>query len=69
MERDENKIEQLKKEIPVKKESLVLKRGSSLGLVIFDVVNGFCTVGSGNMVSTSLQHELMNHVGYMTKGR
>ncbi|WZY89440.1 hypothetical protein YC2023_046175 [Brassica napus] len=31
-----------------------LKRGSSFGLVIVDVVNGFCTVGSGNMVTTNL---------------
>ncbi|CAN8283912.1 unnamed protein product [Cochlearia groenlandica] len=49
MATNETILDLLKKEIPVEEETLVLNRDSSVGLVIVDVVNGFCTVGSGNM--------------------
>lgn len=44
-------IDQLKNELPVEHESLVLSGddGVKTGLVLVDVVNGFCTVGAGNL--------------------
>jgi hypothetical protein len=40
----------LKDELPVVQESLVLSGDVKIGLVLIDVVNGFCTVGAGNLV-------------------
>ncbi|XP_062144181.1 nicotinamidase 1 [Alnus glutinosa] len=39
----------LKDELPVVQESLVLSGDVKIGLVLIDVVNGFCTVGAGNL--------------------
>nr|AAD15566.1 unknown protein [Arabidopsis thaliana] len=51
MANHETIFDQLKKQIPVdEEEPLILNRDSSVGLVIVDVVNGFCTIGSGNMM-------------------
>lgn len=58
MANHESKLDQLKEEIPVDEGSLVLNGDSSVGLVIVDVVNGFCTVGSGNMVNYSFNPSL-----------
>lgn len=44
-------IELLKNEIPVEQESFLLSGGVKTGLVLVDIVNGFCTVGSGNLVT------------------
>ncbi|XP_047318120.1 nicotinamidase 1 [Impatiens glandulifera] len=43
------KIDLLKEELPVEQETLVLDGDVKTGLVIVDVVNGFCTVGAGNL--------------------
>lgn len=40
----------LKEELPVEQDSLVLSGDVKTGLVIVDVVNGFCTVGAGHLV-------------------
>ncbi|KAL9241391.1 hypothetical protein vseg_015509 [Gypsophila vaccaria] len=42
-------IDQLKKELPLKQQSLTLNGDVSTGLVLVDIVNGFCTVGAGNL--------------------
>ncbi|KAF5738037.1 nicotinamidase 1-like isoform X1 [Tripterygium wilfordii] len=42
-------IELLKSELPVEQESLTLNGDVNTGLVLVDVVNGFCTVGAGNL--------------------
>lgn len=47
-------IELLKEELPVNQESLVLSEDVKTGLVLVDIVNGFCTVGSGNLVTYRL---------------
>lgn len=44
-------MEVLKNELPVEQENLVLSGELKTGLVLVDIVNGFCTVGSGNLVS------------------
>ncbi|XP_010472245.1 PREDICTED: nicotinamidase 1 [Camelina sativa] len=63
MANHETILDHLKKEIPVdEEESLVLNRDSSVGLVIVDVVNGFCTVGSGNMAPTEPNEQISKMV-------
>ncbi|MBA0803303.1 hypothetical protein Gohar_013534 [Gossypium harknessii] len=42
-------IDLLKKELPVEEGSLVLSKDVKTGLVLVDVVNGFCSVGAGNL--------------------
>lgn len=44
-------VELLKKEIPLDQESVVLAEDTVNGLVLVDIINGFCTVGAGNLVS------------------
>lgn len=44
-------IDLLKSEIPVEEDEPVLLSGDvNTGLVLVDIVNGFCTVGAGNLV-------------------
>ncbi|KAE9597964.1 hypothetical protein Lal_00029577 [Lupinus albus] len=42
-------VELLKEELPVEQEPLHLSSDISTGLVLVDLVNGFCTVGAGNL--------------------
>ncbi|KAL8211261.1 hypothetical protein R6Q57_005698 [Mikania cordata] len=42
-------IDLVKNEIPVDEESVTLTDDVAFGLVIVDVVNGFCTVGAGHL--------------------
>ncbi|KAK7368849.1 hypothetical protein VNO80_10880 [Phaseolus coccineus] len=42
-------VELLKKEIPLEQESVVLAEDKVNGLVLVDIINGFCTVGAGNL--------------------
>ena len=44
-------VELLKNEIPLEQESVVLAEDAVNGLVLVDIINGFCTVGAGNLVS------------------
>lgn len=41
--------ELLKAEIPLEQESVVLSEDEVNGLVLVDIINGFCTVGAGNL--------------------
>ena len=43
-------VELLKENLPVTQEPFVLSGDVNTGLVLVDVVNGFCTVGAGNLV-------------------
>ncbi|XP_043721456.1 nicotinamidase 1-like [Telopea speciosissima] len=42
-------LDLLKNELPLKQESLVLSEDVVTGLVLVDVINGFCTVGAGDL--------------------
>lgn len=42
-------IDLLKEELPVEQESLFLSADLKPALVLVDVINGFCTVGAGNL--------------------
>lgn len=43
-------IDILKNELPLVLESVVLPDDVVTGLVLVDIINGFCTVGAGNLV-------------------
>jgi len=43
-------VDLLREHLPVEQESVVLSGDVKTGLVLVDVVNGFCTVGAGNLV-------------------
>lgn len=47
-------VELLKNEIPLEQESVVLAEDAVNGLVLVDIINGFCTVGAGNLVAALL---------------
>ncbi|XP_016510661.1 nicotinamidase 1-like isoform X1 [Nicotiana tabacum] len=42
-------IDILKNEIPIEEESLIITEDVKAGLVLVDIINGFCTVGAGNL--------------------
>ncbi|KAK8672999.1 hypothetical protein V6N13_111355 [Hibiscus sabdariffa] len=42
-------VDLLKKDLPFEQDSLVLSQDVKTGLVLVDLVNGFCTVGAGNL--------------------
>ncbi|XP_007042825.2 PREDICTED: nicotinamidase 1 [Theobroma cacao] len=42
-------IDLLKNELPLEQESVVLPEEVVTGLVLVDIINGFCTVGAGNL--------------------
>lgn len=43
-------IDLIKNEIPLNEESVVISEAAKTGLVLVDIINGFCTVGAGNLV-------------------
>lgn len=42
-------VDLVKKELPLVQESVVLSEDDMPGLVLVDIINGFCTVGSGTL--------------------
>lgn len=46
----ETAIDMLKTELPVEQDSFILSEDVKTGLVLVDMVNGFCTVGAGKLV-------------------
>ncbi|KAK6135656.1 hypothetical protein DH2020_030593 [Rehmannia glutinosa] len=42
-------VEILKNEIPFEEESVYISEDSKAGLVLVDIINGFCTVGAGSL--------------------
>ncbi|GER55574.1 nicotinamidase 1 [Striga asiatica] len=42
-------VDILKNEIPFEEESVFISDDSKAGLVLVDIINGFCTVGAGNL--------------------
>ncbi|KAB2058199.1 hypothetical protein ES319_A11G218100v1 [Gossypium barbadense] len=56
-------IDLLKKELPFEEGSLVLSIDVKTGLVLVDVVNGFCSVGAGNLAPVKPDKQ----ISYMVK--
>ena len=47
-------VDLLKNELPLEQESVGLPEDVVNGLVLVDIINGFCSVGAGNLVTESL---------------
>lgn len=43
-------IDLLRNEIPLEQETVNFSEDAVTGLVLVDIINGFCTVGAGNLV-------------------
>lgn len=56
-------IDLLKNELPLEQETVVLPEDVVTGLVLVDIINGFCTVGAGNLVSMTLSKCVIMFVG------
>ncbi|KAF8406096.1 hypothetical protein HHK36_008176 [Tetracentron sinense] len=55
-------LDLLKNELPLVQESLVLSQDFTTGLVLVDVINGFCTVGAGNLAPTEPNEQISGMV-------
>ncbi|KAA8536392.1 hypothetical protein F0562_028870 [Nyssa sinensis] len=51
-------LDLLKMEIPLEEESVVLSEDVKTGLVLVDIINGFCTVGAGNLAPTEPNRQI-----------
>ncbi|KAL4294475.1 hypothetical protein HN51_045282 [Arachis hypogaea] len=51
-------VELLKNEIPLEQESVVLTEATVNGLVLVDIINGFYTVGSGNLAPREANRQI-----------
>ncbi|XP_057749338.1 nicotinamidase 1-like [Arachis stenosperma] len=51
-------VELLKNEIPLEQESVLLTEATVNGLVLVDIINGFCTVGSGNLAPREANRQI-----------
>ncbi|XP_057961805.1 nicotinamidase 1 [Malania oleifera] len=56
------RVDLLKEEIGIDQESLLLSGDVPTGLVIVDVVNGFCTVGAGNLAPREPNNQISGMV-------
>ncbi|KAK0603100.1 hypothetical protein LWI29_001437 [Acer saccharum] len=57
-----NTIDMLKNELPLEQEALILSGDVKTGLVLVDLVNGFCTVGAGNLAPTQPDKQISEMV-------
>ncbi|XP_059647988.1 nicotinamidase 1-like [Cornus florida] len=51
-------IDLIKNEIPLQEESFSLSEDVKTGLVLVDIINGFCTVGAGNLAPTEPNRQI-----------
>ncbi|KAF8404711.1 hypothetical protein HHK36_009599 [Tetracentron sinense] len=55
-------LDLLKNDLPLDQESLVVSDDVTTGLVLVDIVNGFCTVGAGNMAPKEPNNQISGMV-------
>ncbi|GAU30541.1 hypothetical protein TSUD_65510 [Trifolium subterraneum] len=60
-------IELLKNEIPLEQESVVLAEDTVNGLVLVDIINGFCTVGAGNLAPRETNRQISEMINESTR--
>ncbi|OWM63655.1 nicotinamidase 1-like [Punica granatum] len=61
------KIDLLKAELPLEEEQVTLQEDRVNGLVLVDIVNGFCTVGAGNLAPREQNKQISNMVNESAK--
>uniref|UniRef100_A0A2P2MSS2 Isochorismatase-like domain-containing protein n=1 Tax=Rhizophora mucronata TaxID=61149 RepID=A0A2P2MSS2_RHIMU len=57
----------VKTELPVDQESVVLPDGVGTGLVLVDIINGFCTVGAGNLAPREPNGQITRMINESTR--
>lgn len=55
-------LELLKKEIPLEEESVCIPEDVTTGLVLVDIINGFCTVGAGNLAPREPNDKILDMI-------
>ncbi|PWA92633.1 isochorismatase-like protein [Artemisia annua] len=55
-------LELLKKEIPLEEESVCIPEDVTTGLVLVDIINGFCTVGAGNLAPREPNDQILGMI-------
>ncbi|KAF8044199.1 hypothetical protein BT93_A2243 [Corymbia citriodora subsp. variegata] len=55
-------VDLLKSELPLEQESVVLGDDGETGLVLVDIINGFCTVGAGNLAPREPNEQISSMV-------
>ncbi|KAJ4714558.1 nicotinamidase 1-like [Melia azedarach] len=58
----ETAIDMLKTELPVEQDSFILSEDVKTGLVLVDMVNGFCTVGAGKLAPVQPNEQISQMV-------
>lgn len=51
-------VDILKNEIPLEEERVVISEDAKAGLVLVDIINGFCTVGAGNLAPREANRQI-----------
>ncbi|KAF5957781.1 hypothetical protein HYC85_005006 [Camellia sinensis] len=57
----------LKNEIPFEEESVVLFEDVKTGLVLVNIINGFCTIGAGNLAPTEPNSQINETIDESTR--
>lgn len=52
-------VELVKNELALEQESVVFSEDTVTGLVLVDIINGFCTVGAGNLVIYKSKYHML----------
>ncbi|XP_071733667.1 nicotinamidase 1-like [Rutidosis leptorrhynchoides] len=60
-------LELLKQEIPLEEESLCISEDVITGLVLVDIINGFCTVGSGSLAPREPNNQISEMIDESVK--
>jgi len=60
-------LELLKKEIPLEEESICIPNDVKTGLVLVDIINGFCTVGAGNLAPREPNNQILDMIDESVK--
>ncbi|XP_073034804.1 nicotinamidase 1 [Primulina eburnea] len=60
-------VDLLKEELPLEQESFRLSGESKAGLVLVDIINGFCTVGSGSLAPPAPNKQISEMVDESVK--
>ncbi|XP_052192728.1 nicotinamidase 1-like isoform X2 [Diospyros lotus] len=56
-------VDILKNELPFEEESVLLSEDVGAGLVLVDIINGFCTVGAGNLAPREPNSQIAEMIG------
>ncbi|KAD4179337.1 hypothetical protein R6Q59_022876 [Mikania micrantha] len=60
-------LELLKKEIPLEGEQVCIPQDVITGLVLVDIINGFCTIGAGNLAPREPNNQILQMIDESVK--